>query len=51
MTHKTHAIVLGPLRLATWGGKGYLMSTRGYAASIKLGQRILSVEAYTERQK
>lgn len=46
----TKSLSLGRLRLATWGGKGYIMATRGIAVSWNGKRRLLSVEGYWERR-
>lgn len=41
---------IGRLRFATWGGKGYIMRTRGFALSWVGRKRLLSTEIYFEER-
>jgi hypothetical protein len=47
----TKSIHIGKLRLATWGGKGYIIKTRGFAVSWNGRGRLVSVEIYYEGRK
>lgn len=44
----TKVFSIGPLRFATWGGKGYIMRTRGFAVSWNGKRRLISFDAYYE---